>query len=192
MAVLTKAHVRFWNACRRCFGHSRWLSVNGKEPDSDWRELLNRFPHEVHRMAVESMRKDVTEGKRKFVPPLPEVEGYLRRAARAADNSGTDYVRGYWRAAITGEIEQAGAALQMWPYATRLAAIPESVRAPVISRAQALLDEVCAMEKHAGKRTSEMHTKLSQDIKVLLTEFRQFACANNVPRETKRENLCSS
>lgn len=192
-AVMTKAHVRFWNACRRCFGHSRWLSVNGKQPDSDWREMLNKYPFEVHRIAVDLMRADVTEGRRKFVPPLPEVEAYMRRADRAASRSDTDYIRGYWRTAIVSAIEREGALMQLWPFATKFAAIPEAYRGEVFSKSQRILDELCAMERHAGKRTSDMDRKLAHDIQGLLSQFKPFAlAANSAPRETTKENVCSS
>jgi hypothetical protein len=157
--------------------------------------MLDKYSIENQRTAVAFFRAEILEGRQRpyYVPSLDEIERYLIKATRKTSDT-TDYVRNYWRTSITSMIERDGAVVfQLWPFGTPLAKIPEAIRGDIVRRAQALLDELCAMEAEAGKRTPDMHNKLMRDVLGLLTQFRPFALANNAPRETKKESsTCSS
>lgn len=147
-----KTHERFWDAMRARFG-VRWLTEFGDKPSAPWVQLLNRFTPDQLRQAIELM----TAERLVHPPTLSQFEVMLVRAAVKRPDDNTDWVRGYWRSIIIGQLSRDFWLAKIIPQESKFEEYLIAHRDELEGECRTLLERVVELERNTQQRTEGMH-----------------------------------
>ena len=147
MSNTAKVHLRFWLAMTERYGR-RWTEQYGTDPSPAWRELVDKYTPDDVKLALAELPKEAPD----FPPTMPQFQAILAKAAQKRKDDPTDYLRGYWRAAIVNEV-----ATKLGYTFETLEPVIVANRATLGKAMRDLLDALCDSERRTGQKTEGMH-----------------------------------